>query len=104
LATFASSASRAAGGNGSVAANTSPIFRRFFGVHRSRVLRRRDVPACILRPAGSDASLRLSITTYLANGGTLEHARQIAAHASPKTTKLYDRTHNVISLDEMNAS
>jgi hypothetical protein len=36
-----------------------------------------------------------------ANGGTLEHAQQIAAHASPKTTKLYDRTANTISLDEI---
>ena len=25
-------------------------------------------------------------------GGTLEHAQRIAGHASPKTTKLYDRT------------
>ena len=31
------------------------------------------------------------ITAYLSNGGTLEHAQQIAGHASPKTTKLYDR-------------
>ena len=32
------------------------------------------------------------ITAYLSNGGTLEHAQQIAGHASPKTKKLYDRT------------
>jgi integrase/recombinase XerD len=41
------------------------------------------------------------ITTYLQNGGTLEHAQQIAAHESPRTTKLYDRTEDVISLDEV---
>jgi integrase len=29
------------------------------------------------------------ITAYLQNGGTLEHAQQIAAHQSPRTTKLY---------------
>ena len=29
------------------------------------------------------------ITAYLSNGGTLEHAQQIAGHASPKMTKLY---------------
>ena len=29
------------------------------------------------------------ITAYLSNGGTIEHAQQIAGHASPKTTKLY---------------
>jgi integrase/recombinase XerD len=41
------------------------------------------------------------ITAYLSNGGTLEHAQQIAAHASPQTTKLYDRTADTISLDEI---
>ena len=34
----------------------------------------------------------LGSRAYLSNGGTLEHAQQIAGHASsPKTTKLYDR-------------
>src|SRR5262249_22650289 len=41
------------------------------------------------------------ITAYLQNGGTLEHAQQIAAHESPRTTKLYDRTRDEISLDEV---
>jgi site-specific recombinase XerD len=41
------------------------------------------------------------ITTYLENGGTIEKAQQIAAHESPKTTKLYDRTNDQISLDEI---
>ena len=41
------------------------------------------------------------ITTYLKNGGTLEHAQQIAAHESPRTTKLYDRTSDQVSVDEI---
>ena len=41
------------------------------------------------------------ITAYLENGGTLEHAQQIAAHESARTTKLYDRTSDTISLDEV---
>ena len=41
------------------------------------------------------------ITTHMQNGGTLEHAQQIAAHESPRTTKLYDRTQDEISLDEV---
>ena len=41
------------------------------------------------------------ITAYLSNGGTLEHAQRIAGHASPKTTKLYDRTADTISVDEI---
>jgi len=35
------------------------------------------------------------------NGGTLEHAQQIAAHESPRTTKLCDRTPDQITLDEI---
>ena len=41
------------------------------------------------------------ITAYLSNGGTLEHAQQIASHASPRTTKLYDRTADTVTLDEI---
>ena len=41
------------------------------------------------------------ITAYLENGGTLEHVPQIAAHESPRTSKLYDRTNDQITLDEI---
>lgn len=41
------------------------------------------------------------ITAYLSAGGTIEKAQQIAAHESPKTTKLYDRTNDQITLDEI---
>jgi hypothetical protein len=33
-------------------------------------------------------ALAAGITAYLANGGTLEHAQSMAAHESPRTTKL----------------
>jgi integrase/recombinase XerD len=41
------------------------------------------------------------ITAYLQNNGTLEKAQAIAAHESPQTTKLYDRTADAITLDEV---
>jgi integrase/recombinase XerD len=41
------------------------------------------------------------ITAYLENGGTIEHAQAITAHESPRTTKLYDRTGDAITLDEI---
>ena len=41
------------------------------------------------------------ITAYLENGGTIENAQAIAAHESPRTTKLYDRTSDQITLDEV---
>jgi integrase/recombinase XerD len=41
------------------------------------------------------------ITAYLDSGGTLENAQAMAAHESPRTTKLYDRTGDAITLDEV---
>ncbi len=41
------------------------------------------------------------ITAYLKNGGTLEKAALIANHASTRTTQLYDRRSDDVSLDEV---
>jgi len=41
------------------------------------------------------------ITAYLEAGGTIENAQAIAAHESPRTTKLYDRTSDQLTLDEV---
>lgn len=41
------------------------------------------------------------ITTYLRNGGTLEKAQYMAAHASSRTTSLYDRRLDEITLDDV---
>ncbi len=47
------------------------------------------------------SALRRAITAYLDNRGTLENAQLIAAHESPRTTKLYDRTGDEITVDEV---
>jgi integrase/recombinase XerD len=49
----------------------------------------------------SNATRATGITAYLENGGTIENAQAIAAHESPRTTKLYDRTSDEITLDEV---
>jgi site-specific recombinase XerD len=41
------------------------------------------------------------ITAYLKNGGTLENAANMANHASTRTTQLYDRRSDEVSLDEV---
>ena len=41
------------------------------------------------------------ITAYLKSKGALEAAQHIANHESPRTTKLYDRRQDEISLDEV---
>ncbi|MGO9057668.1 MAG: tyrosine-type recombinase/integrase [Candidatus Binataceae bacterium] len=89
-----------------------PLFRSIHKGNKltSNALTRSDVFYMIKRRA-KRAALSYStcchtfratgITAYLQNGGTLEHAQQIAAHQSPRTTKLYDRTKDQISLDEV---
>jgi site-specific recombinase XerD len=41
------------------------------------------------------------ITAYLKNGGTLENAAAMANHASTRTTQLYDRRADSVTLDEV---
>ncbi len=41
------------------------------------------------------------ITAYLLNGGTFERAQAIAAHESPRTTKLYDRTDDEMTIKDI---
>jgi integrase len=41
------------------------------------------------------------ITAYLKNGGTLERAALMANHSSTRTTQLYDRRHDEVTLDEV---
>ena len=63
---------------------------------------RRRAKALGIKDEISPHSFRATeITAYLENGGTIEHAQQIAAHESPRTTKLYDQTSDAISLDEI---
>ena len=55
-----------------------------------------------LPPTVNCHSLRATgITNYLSNGGALEDARAIAAHESSQTTRLYDRSGDRITLDEI---
>lgn len=91
----------------------SPLFRSFNhkGQHLSeRRLRRTKVVEMIKRRArqagiadniSSHTFRATGITNYLRNGGTLDHAQQIAAHESSQTTKLYDRRNDEVSLDEI---
>ena len=57
-----------------------------------RMIRRRATAAGIFAPIGNHTFRATGITAYLGNGGALEHAQSMAAHESPRTTKLYDRT------------
>jgi len=91
----------------------SPLFRSAAGrtgLLTERPMHRVDAWNMIQRRgAGAGLESRISchsfratgITAYLDNGGTLENAQLMAAHESPRTTKLYDRTGDEITLDEV---
>jgi integrase/recombinase XerD len=90
----------------------SPLFRTINKYRRltDSHMYRSDVLRMIKRRA-EDAGLPATtcchtfratgITAYLENGGTIENAQVIATHESPRTTKLYDRTDDEITLDEV---
>jgi hypothetical protein len=59
------------------------------------------------RPRGSpreiccDTFRATGITSFLLNGGELAKAQRIANHESPRTTELYNRTEDKVTLDEI---
>lgn len=95
------------------AANRMPLFRAIPGLGgliTERPMTRTDAWRMVQRRAaglafrvkiGCHSFRATGITAYLEAGGTLENAQLMAAHESPRTTKLYDRTGDVITLDEV---
>ena len=66
-----------------------------------RMIQRRAEAAGIKTKMGNHTFRATGITAYMKNGGNMETAQQIANHESPRTTKLYDRREEEISLDEV---
>jgi len=65
------------------------------------MIARRAAAAGIKTKIGNHSFRATGITAYLKNGGTLEKAAQMANHASTRTTQLYDRRRDEMSLDEV---
>jgi integrase/recombinase XerD len=92
---------------------TGPLFRTAAGRTRRlsdlrmtrhdalRMVKRRARRAGLGAKLGCHTFRATGITAYLENGGTIEKAQAIAGHESPRTTKLYDRTSDEITLDEI---
>ncbi|WP_165074804.1 tyrosine-type recombinase/integrase [Paludisphaera rhizosphaerae] len=90
-----------------------PLFRsgnRRSGELNAKPLRRNNAWEMVKRRAAEvglthklcNHSFRATgITAFIAAGGTIEKAQQIAGHASSKTTQLYNRTSDEITLDEI---
>jgi len=65
------------------------------------MIARRTAAAGIATKVGNHSFRATGITAYLKNGGTLEKAAQMANHASTRTTQLYDRRRDEVTLDEV---
>jgi site-specific recombinase XerD len=65
------------------------------------MIERRRTAAAIDTKVGNHSFRATGITAYLKNGGTLEKAAAMANHASTRTTQLYDRRRDDVSLDEV---
>jgi integrase/recombinase XerC len=65
------------------------------------MIRRRAAAAGIATLIGNHSFRATGITTYLKNGGALENAAAMANHASTRTTQLYDRRRDELTLDEI---
>lgn len=66
-----------------------------------QMVRRRAAAAGIMTAIGNHSFRATGITAYLKNGGTLERAAVMANHASTRTTQLYDRRSDDVTLDEV---
>src|SRR5438034_1218828 len=76
--------------------------KRHLGVRPDHaMIRGRAAAAGIETKLGNHSFRATGITAYLKNGGTLEKAAAMANHASTRTTQLYDRRRDEVSLDEV---
>jgi site-specific recombinase XerD len=66
-----------------------------------KMIQRRALEAGVETPVCCHSFRATGITNYLTNGGTLEKAQRMACHESAKTTKLYDRREDELTLDEV---
>jgi site-specific recombinase XerD len=66
-----------------------------------RMIRRRASDAGIETAIGCHTFRATGITDYLTNGGRIEVAQRMAGHSNAKTTGLYDRRTDDVSLDEV---
>ena len=75
--------------------------RRLERVHAWAMVRRRAAKAGISTEVCNHTFRATGITAYMENGGRLETAAEMAAHSSTRTTQLYNRTGDQVSLDEV---
>jgi integrase len=80
---------------GQLTGNALPQANAYAMIHR------RAKGGGIAMHVGNHTFRATGVTAYLKKGGTLERAAQMANHASTRTTELYDRRAEEVTLDEV---
>jgi integrase len=75
--------------------------RAMHRVDAHEMVRRRTAEAGVKGKLGCHVFRATGITAYLEGSGILEKAQAMAAHESPRTTKLYDRRGDEMTVDEV---
>jgi len=101
-------------GRSYLASHPSPPLFPSFGKNRetieSRRLDRRSVLKLVEKLARTSGILKrvcchsfraTGVTEYMNSGGTIEIAQRIAGHTSPATTRIYDRSGDRLTLEEI---
>lgn len=98
---------------GIIGEKNKPLFRTTRGQSRTltatqlsrfdayQMIKRRARDAGVSPKIGCHTFRGTGITEYLRNGGTVEKAAKIAAHESTRTTQLYIRLDDEVTLDEI---
>ena len=97
---------------GIAADRKGPLFRTFgrnrkltqrpmAAIDALKMIKRRARAVALPETIGCHTFRATGITAYLEAGGTIEGAQAIAAHESPRTTKLYDRRGDMATMDEV---
>ena len=95
-----------AGKKGTPLFRTVDRYRKLTGerMHRNdvwRMIKRRARQAGVSERICCHTFRATGITEYMRNGGTLEKAQRMAAHSSSRTTNMYVRVEDELTLDEI---
>jgi len=74
---------------------------RTYRQHAFAMIRRRARQAGVGSAICNHTMRATGITAYMSNGETLERAQFMAAHSSSRTTSLYNRSNDSVTLDEV---
>jgi site-specific recombinase XerD len=84
-------------GKGRASIELKPLDRRSI----LKLVEKRATASGIIKRVCCHSFRATGITEYMNSGGTIEIAQQIAGHKSPSTTRIYDRSRDLLTIEEI---